>query len=199
MTYTIAQWICNLIVFGTVLYLIRDITRPLLTRLVPIEKRMEVGFFKFQRKITLIANIVFSLLAVVGFHFACGEFVEFWLLQQNNNPSQNIQQFQILSTPVDFQKDSIITPNIATVKAPVFEEVFYLQIAAFSSLQRAEIYAARWKGHSTQHVWIAVAAYESIPYKVVLGPFPSRKAAGKYGAKLQVSNFPRSAEGLQVR
>ncbi len=60
---------------------------------------------------------------------------------------------------------------------PILETQYYLQLAAFTTLKNAQKRQQKWSGKMTFDCWIASSTDGMTPYKVLLGPFPSRAQA----------------------
>ncbi|MEM0994703.1 MAG: SPOR domain-containing protein [Bacteroidota bacterium] len=201
-------------VFASVLHLLRDITRPLITRFIPVQRRMQQGFFKLQNRLTIGTNLLLATAAAFSLHLL--------LLQLPFGPqptaseTPKVERFQLLpplstgnrpdteqatDTPIP-SVDSDSTNNelpAPPTDVPNADHVqFYVQIGAFEREQNALNLQNRWHNQSRHQVWTAYVAYDRVPYKVFIGPFPARKAANAYRAALRIKSFPRSSEEVQI-
>lgn len=75
------------------------------------------------------------------------------------------------------------------------EDQYFVQLFAVHSLRRAERIKASI--HSTHECWIAADDHPISPFKILLGPFPSRKAAHHARHDQHREGYPRSANGLR--
>ena len=73
---------------------------------------------------------------------------------------------------------------------------YYVQIAAFTYLDNATDRQTKWQRKTTKLVWIAVAQ-EPAPYKLLIGPFATKRLAKKYHKQQRAVGFVRSGIGLQ--
>lgn len=73
---------------------------------------------------------------------------------------------------------------------------YYIQIDAFVYLDNATNRQRKWQRKTTKLVWIAVAQ-ESTPYKLLVGPFSTKRLANKYRKQQRAVGFVRSGIGLQ--
>lgn len=194
----------GVLTFLGVLHLLRDVTRPIITRFIPIQRRMQSGFLKLQNRLTIGTNI---LLAVV---VAFGMDVLFVQVHQAVAPAseelQELRSFQPLplATPkkaeeipknISLQKEDSSIENRPLPDTPTYASIeendFYLQVGAYEQQQNALRSQARWTNQSSHAVRVAYMAHTYAPYKVVVGAFPNRESASSYGKNLKKSNFPR--------
>lgn len=118
----------------------------------------------------------------------------------------------IIPTKVPIPKKSISTTSYYPREVPPLEVQYvtkpstyyqpmalpvYLQIYAFTSYPKAQQQRARWIGQTPFPVKVGYRANDYTPYKVVIGPFPSRQAANHFKNKITIPAFIRPIEGLQ--
>jgi hypothetical protein len=194
--WTIVRLTLAVLAFSGTLYLLRDITRPLVTRLIPLHKRMQNGFLLLQRRLTISTNLVIALILAVGLY---------WGLSKLHQAPQSMAEEPIEQlTPYEFglielpetKLEKIIEPE-----QPIIEEeeiaiptptrtptaATYIQIGAFASELGSQRHRQHYGGS------IAYCPYEAVPYKVLLGPFDSPVAARRYQRQLEVSHFVRTS------
>lgn len=100
---------------------------------------------------------------------------------------------QPLATPA---REVVYIPRPTTYYQPVALPV-YLQIYAFTTFPKAQQQKARWIGQTPFPVKVGYIEYDFTPYKVVIGPFPSRQAAKHFKNQITIPAFIRPIEGLQ--
>lgn len=94
------------------------------------------------------------------------------------------------------QKPSRPKTTLQPARPQPLSEQFYVQIAAFTYLDNATDRQTKWQRKTTKLVWIAVAP-EPTPYKLLIGPFATKRLAKKYYKQQRAVGFIRSGIGLQ--
>lgn len=105
------------------------------------------------------------------------------------------------SLPVQITTPSVapkpISPSTAVSVTPKpLAAQYFVQVAAYTYLDNAMKRQVKWQHRTTQQVWIAVAQ-EPTPYKLVVGPFATKRMAQQYRKQQRASSFVRSGVGLQ--
>ena len=87
-------------------------------------------------------------------------------------------------------------PRPTTYYQPITLPV-YLQIYAFTTFPKAQLQRARWIGQTPFPVKVGYIEYDFTPYKVVIGPFPSRHAANQFKNQITIPAFIRPVNGIK--
>jgi len=103
----------------------------------------------------------------------------------------------IIYQPIELAPKQVrYVPNPAVYYQPVALPV-YLQIYAFTTYPKAQQQRARWIGQTPFPVKVGYIEYDFTPYKVMIGPFPSRQAANHFKNQITIPAFIRSTNGIQ--
>jgi len=100
------------------------------------------------------------------------------------------------SEPV-VRKEIVYVP-IPAQKYQAIARPCYVQLYAFHTFEKARQQQARWIRQTPYTSRIGFVAQDLAPYKVLLGPFPSRQTAKQFQRQLTITSFIRSVEGVQV-
>lgn len=205
-----------IVAFAGVLHLLRDVTRPLITRFIPVQTRMQSGFFKLQSRLTIGVNILLALLAALGTNILILR-VQQWTSSEPAAASK-VERFQLF--PVLPSEESKVyeelpetpeadasqsapeedspreAPSVPSeyemeVSSPTLSP-HYLQIGAFLSEKGASDWWQAWKARIPYPLEVVFFPQEYAPYKVLVGPFSNEAAAQSYKAQLQTDSFYRS-------
>ncbi len=74
----------------------------------------------------------------------------------------------------------------------------YAQVCALDQLERAKAQQTSCQNNCRQNVVIGFADRAPLPYKVLIGPFESRRAANKFLKRKGWKGYPRTGEGLMI-
>lgn len=75
---------------------------------------------------------------------------------------------------------------------------YFAQLYAFQEEARAWAQKQYWEGRLSRRVWVGVAAGEPAPYKVLAGPFGSRREARQYLRSQRLDGFPREQRNIRL-
>ena len=191
--------------------------RSLVVRLLPLKYRMSERSFYIQTKISTTLGFIIAL----GVGFIVNEALERGLnmldipllsrteqaavitppsqeMQEDEEPQeQSIPDTYSTTIPVQEQEKPEAlpaykpeTPDIT----PIPSANYYLQLSAFDNLSYAEAYYHEMKQRFPKYAHMSRTYDRVCPYKIVLGPFPNRKASVQFKAKYNLNGFPRKIE-----
>lgn len=80
----------------------------------------------------------------------------------------------------------------------VAAEAWYLQIYAFQYFENAQRQLGMRTGRGRASVRIGLIESDLAPYKVLMGPFPSRAGALRYREERRIKGFPRNEKELML-
>lgn len=185
----------------------KKFVRVIITRLMPVEKRMSDDFF---HKLTLRSTIIGSLITfgTAGFlYWAIGRGEAYFFparpkVTYADTPLPAPRPIAIpIPAPVIDSPDSIPIQAIPSEPPHLPQqyngERVYLQIYAFRHLPAAQRQQAIWSGRDDIQVILAYAASDTEPYKVLLGPFSSSATALRFRRRQGLDEgFPRTLKDL---
>lgn len=199
--FTAVQLVCTVVVFLLVLHFLRDITRPLVTRLIPIQRRMQNGFFQLQARLTIGTNLLLATLMASATYWGIGRVKAFFsqeTAKEINSSSLFTMDYTDGSDTEEetLRIDETSTPAKSDLEAAPAQIAgrYVLQIGAFTAVHRAKRMQKRWTNQSEYRVYIVEMPYEKVQYKVLLGDFKSADEALTYMKQVRTSSFPRKYE-----
>ena len=105
--------------------------------------------------------------------------------------------------PLTYAPPVAIAPSVPTISAqqlqptiPIVTEEWYIQLAAFKEIAKAEQQCQAWQVKIGQPIRIGWVQEEYIPFKVLVGPFSSRHQAERYRKQLRKGGFSRPAPSI---
>ncbi len=198
---------------------LRGILRAIVVRSMPVRYRMSEEYFNIQTRISVI------LAVVIGLSIAT---LTYWGLSKasqaitgpviSRSSSVEIEPAPSpLSFPAPFEEEE---PQLDTLPyaetlpenyeepepsripdpspPPSFEDPYYLQLHAFVSDTRAWNQKAHWAKRLPRKVHVGIHSGAAVPYKVLAGPFGSRKQAISFREKNKLIGFPRQLGQIQL-
>lgn len=211
--WTIVRLVIALLIFGGLLHALRDVTRPIVTRFIPLSRRMQAGFLKRQSRLTIGTNLTVAIIASLVSYVLLGKLYQTdtaaveieETINHQDKPSP--KQFSVWRTP---QRKDTIKQETANRQLDVEEPLppqrseptayatdhqqarkqgrWYLQVGAFQTSEGAQKRCYEQRQHEP---FIVYWATEQVPYKVLIGPFESRTAAKQYQKSVDEKSFPR--------
>jgi hypothetical protein len=194
--------------------------RSLVVRLMPLKYRMSERSFYLQTKISTTLGFLIAL----GVGFIVNEAMSRGLNILNKPWfSRNEQAVVITPPPVQevqnnsiaaIEKDSVpnayatpisieepvepqaFTENEAKIPAisTTISDHYYLQLSAYDNPRYAKAYFNKIQRRFPETTHMGKTAEQVCPYKILLGPFPGRKASIQFKVKHQLDGFPRKIE-----
>lgn len=124
------------------------------------------------------------------------------------SPSPTLAPLKLESTPADtlLHEDPLPAtyeePEPARIPSPTARPArsnpYYLQLYAFVSETRAWDQKAFWAARLSQSVFVGIRPADEVPYKVLAGPFGSRRQAISFRERNKLAGFPRQLEQIQL-
>ena len=106
--------------------------------------------------------------------------------------------------PEDSLRVAAAVPPPAPGPPPVYPASYdesgqcFAQLYAFQEEARAWAQKQRWESRLPHKVWVGVAVGESIPYKVLVGPFSHRQEARRFLRSQGLHGFPREQKDIRL-
>lgn len=197
--------------------------RSLIVRAMPLKVRMSEKAFALQARISNIAGLTIWLLFAALLFWGSSYLQSFWGSPDNENmeilpspppqpvyektpeaaPEAKVSAPDVAATPAQQNEPRLETPPPQpTPYSALISEPYYLQLGAYQYPQHARRSQSHYATHvqrpGSQRVWVAHAAGTAIPYKVLVGPFPSRRAAVQFRKNHGLRGFPRPLEEMML-
>jgi hypothetical protein len=215
MDFSTYWWLTRPLLALLASYLIARKMRQFLLSLViqsmPIAQRYSEDGFKKQTRIVSRLGIGLTILLAIGIEVGYRQFIapKYQPTSFADLPTKDLNMMPIAppailspqKTAPNNQFPPVSPPLVSappvpmTVSAP---PLFYLQLAAFShptAIQKAKAAHAARVPHPLS---MATDAHPTAPYKLVVGPFPSRAEARQYRQHYGLRGYVRPAELLQI-
>ncbi len=111
-------------------------------------------------------------------------------------PSQPIVERKKETTPIEYEEPQEV-PSTRVLQKPL-SDYYYIQVSSFASLKNAKKCLRQWTGKITFDCWIAQSDQDNVPFKVLIGPFPSRDQAKSIRKRYNsIKGNVRKAENLE--
>lgn len=201
--FTAVQITLALVVFLLVLHLLRDLTRPLVTRMIPIQRRMQNGFFRLQSRLTIGTNLLLASLIAVASYVGLARVKSFFLPEldtQTKSANFSVMDYtnvmgmdrpKAAQLPVD---DSLLPIETSPEILEEDKHEYVLQIGAFTAVHRAKRMQKRWQNQTPHRVYVVEMPQEVVQYKVLIGNFEQSSVALTYAKQINASYFMRKYE-----
>jgi len=86
--------------------------------------------------------------------------------------------------------------NQPAKKQLLAQNAYFLQIGAFETLENAQTHKETWPYRSRYRRWIGITTYDELPFKVLIGPFATRRKVNQYLHRKNINGFPVAGEDL---
>lgn len=191
---------------------LRGVLRAIVIRAMPVRYRMSEQYFNIQTRISMIAAVAVGLgiasLAYWGIGKA-GAAIKGPVISRSTtveiepipSPPPTPPPLKLEAAPADTQATESPIPETyeepepvrisAPPAAPLPANSYYLQLHAFLSEARAWERKAYWAGRLPQSIRVGVLPGDGVPYKVLAGPFSTRRQAISFREKNKLAGFPR--------
>ncbi len=188
--------------------LLRQAVRVTITRLMPMRKRMADNFYYQLSQRSLLAGLIIALAVSISAFAGLSQLPDLFRLHEETTidgkplgtgtelsilPAESLTDFPN-EVPVDTNPEALTdipaeyTPEKA---APTWD--YYAQINAFHSLDNARRQFQKWPWWPMYPLHIAHLKDDSgAPYKMLVGPFDSKKGAEHFLSQQIVPGFPRA-------
>lgn len=189
----------------------RHLLRAIIVRLMPPKHRFSENAFNIQTRISAVLSIilVIGIAAALDYGiFKARVALNLFPSKQPNvikysvspDISDQVPEVEIETAPEDKEKVKEKPPEAPkpepAEKTTPAKPQFYAQVEAFVNEENAWNEKMAVQPKVDRAVLVAVIRNDPIPYKVLIGPFDSRKAAASYLRQHRLQGFPRSASGL---
>lgn len=223
--FIIVRWGLALIAGIVFARLLRKPVRVVVTRMIPIQKRIEDNFYKRLTRITTVVGIVLALTVATLTNYGILRLAGGWeqteqvdiqplddgdswtpetFLESPLPASRPVEELNLMPSIPEIYEATPAEPEI-TPMAPMPAERtpapgrFYLQLYAFQHYENALRQVQVWPGGELYRCHLAFAPGEDVPYKILIGPFSSRDAARQFRRRKGLSGFPRPADRLEFQ
>lgn len=186
---------------------LRKKLRSLVVRFMPVKQRLADNFLPRQTRYSAVAGIVLTALIAITL------FVGMEYLEQKVTTSQEITlsvsnaqdktplSKTTLSTPPEQPpqaKEEQETPTPSRDESsqyyPSSSVMYYLQLQAFENPRNALKQEKYWTQRLNEPVTTKNIPGDNAPYKILVGPFPSRQAVMKYRSSTGLPGFIRKID-----
>lgn len=183
-------------------------------RSLPMRYRMSEHYFNLQGRINTLVSFGLVLLLSAGGMWGTGrllvrpskvtqqEVVSVSLPKPKTAPPSQNKQEEVSEAPILSPSTPVADPPkkpSSTSKGPK-PGTYYLQIGAYTEEARAWRQRHWFNQRYTTSVYVAISPIErSGKYKVLVGPFPTRKKALEYGQTHHLEGWPKRLEGLDLQ
>ncbi|MCR9054943.1 MAG: SPOR domain-containing protein [Phaeodactylibacter xiamenensis] len=202
----------------------RHLIMSLVLRLMPLKVRLSQKAFAMQTRITMIVGVGIIAATLLAFNYAYVRVVP----MTAEAPGKAAQELAPLPAPAQTPptpKQPVIEPapeapaaapelrepEKAAVAVPKPQPYFnpqpppvpietpvYLQLSAFRNYESAWAMQHRVAPHYRRPVWVGHHTYDAVPYKVLIGPFRSRRAAIEFKKAQRLKAFPRTLDEIRL-
>lgn len=199
---------------------LRGILRAIVVRSMPVRYRMSEESFNIQTRISAFLAIAIGLgiatLAYWGLSKA-GQALKGPVVSRSTTveiepapeaPAPPPPPVKLEKAPADTLPAPEALPQTyeeprparlpARAAPPAPGAAYYLQLHAFVSEARAWKQQAYWAARLPRRIHVGVQPGGAVPYKVLAGPFGSRKQAIDFREKNKLIGFPRPLEQIQL-
>lgn len=202
----------------------RHLIMSLVLRLMPLKVRLSQKAFAMQTRITMIVGVGIIAANILAFNYA---YVNLAPLTEEaaGNAEQELVPVPSSAQPPSRPKQPVIEPapepeapapepreaEQAAVAVPQpqpyyrpqlppspIETPVYLQLSAFRNYESAWAMQQRAAPHYRRPVWVGQHTYDAVPYKVLIGPFRSRRAAIEFKKAQRLKAFPRTLDDIRL-
>lgn len=203
----------------------RGFIRAMIVQCMPMKQRISPKSYTLQTRLTtLISIVLIALLSMLFNQFFLQLAQSTGIVEQTQIRSQEARTVTPLLRPIQEKPvspemaeppilgatvEQALIKNEQVFKGQIQEQIqagpiiidqpirlseqYFVQVTALSSLQKAKNSYRKWRSKSQHSCWIAADEYS---YKVLLGPFTSRKAANQYIRQRSLDAYPRKAQQL---
>lgn len=198
---------------------LRDIVLAIVFKLLPVQYRISENSFGMHTRLSAIIGFVLLLGTAGVVYYGLSQlkqpFVtsEQQLVEHASKPTQHIVQEEpqpyTMSLPmlpepvVERPKTQKVRkkprPKPLSPSTPLdLEEAYYIQIKAFEKLQNAKQTYYRWRDKTNHRCWIVEESENTVPFKVLLGPFSTKDQAKRLLKRYDsITGYVRTGQNLQ--
>lgn len=202
----------------------RHLIMSLVLRLMPLKLRLSQKAFAMQTRITIIVGVCIISATVLTVNYA---YIKLAPLTEETtrNAAQELVAVPSPSPPPPRPKQPVIEPapepdapapepreaEQAAVAVPQPQPYhspppppapigtpIYLQLSAFRNYESAWALQQRVAPRYRRPVWVGHHTYDAVPYKVLIGPFRSRRAAIEFKKAQRLKAFPRTLDEIRL-
>jgi len=206
--YLLAVAVTALALGVFIVWQLRGMIRAAVAYFTPRQHRLNGNIYQIQKRVSTGLEIGLAILLTLLF---------FWGGQKGLNSLELVESDTTFSTPTTIipapepipepyaapitidtlPQRSIPLPEAQPPSMPSTEQ-FYLQVYAFTDRLKAKAQHTYWSENTHHTIWLGIDSGDAVPYKVLIGPFPSMAAARAYRTTHGLSGFPRSGNQLQL-
>ncbi len=192
------QFAAAILIGGWVARLLRGTIRSIIVRMMPIDRRIAEDSFRIQARIGAVVSIVLVLVVAVLVYQGV-EYVK----QRVGEATATVEKTLVADIPGPIPAQTSVLPlpmpaessmghTSPAPAAPVFTEAqFHLQLGAFDNVDNAHRLVARSRERLSAPVFMLHLPATPAPYKVLVGPFPSKVFAREFLKQHDIKGYVR--------
>lgn len=202
----------------------RHLIMSLVLRLMPLKVRLSQKAFTMQTRITMMVGAGIMAATVLAFNYAYVKLAPMTAAapgkaaqelaplpapaQTPPTPQQPVMEPApeapaAAPEPREPEQAAIAVPQPQPYYSPPpppapVETPVYLQLSAFRHYESAWVMQQRVAQRYRRPVWVGQHGYDHAPYKVLIGPFRSRRAAVAFKKAQRLKAFPRTLDDIRL-